>query len=183
MTLGTYSPRLRADINRYLLTSSRAAACRFDYCVVDGEKVDDAIEFGGLDFRLLHARIGLLDQRCIVLRHLVELPNGGVDLVDGPGLVAAVAGDRRHQRVGAARRLHHRPELLGGLGDKAWCNGHAYTLADIAVGCTLGYLDFRFAHIDWRDSYPNLAKLYEKLSARPSFAPSGGSPHAPSTFT
>jgi glutathione S-transferase len=60
--------------------------------------------------------------------------------------------------------------MSGGLGDKAWCNGHAYTLADIAVGCTLGYLDFRFAHIDWRDSYPNLAKLYEKLSARPSFA-------------
>jgi glutathione S-transferase len=57
-----------------------------------------------------------------------------------------------------------------GLGDKAWCNGHNYSLADIAVGCTLGYLDFRFAHINWRDSYPNLAKLYEKLAARPSFA-------------
>lgn len=56
-----------------------------------------------------------------------------------------------------------------GLADKPWCNGHGYTLADIAVGCTLGYLDFRFAHIDWRDTYPNLAKLYEKLAARPSF--------------
>ncbi|HET9024849.1 MAG TPA: glutathione S-transferase N-terminal domain-containing protein [Burkholderiaceae bacterium] len=57
-----------------------------------------------------------------------------------------------------------------GLGEKSWCNGHGYTLADIAVGCTLGYLDFRFGHIHWRDSYPNLAKLHEKLSARPSFA-------------
>ena len=57
-----------------------------------------------------------------------------------------------------------------GLGEKPWCNGHGYTLADIAVGCTLGYLDFRFARINWRDSYPNLAKLHEKLSARPSFA-------------
>ena len=57
-----------------------------------------------------------------------------------------------------------------GLSEKPWCNGHGYTLADIAVGCTLGYLDFRFAHINWRDSYPNLAKLHEKLSARPSFA-------------
>ena len=56
-----------------------------------------------------------------------------------------------------------------GLGDKAWCNGHGYTLADIAAGCTLGYLDFRFAHIQWRDTYPNLAKLYEKLAVRPSF--------------
>ncbi len=57
-----------------------------------------------------------------------------------------------------------------GLEDKAWCNGHAYSLADIAVGCALGYLDFRFGHIDWRSQYPNLARLYEKLAARPSFA-------------
>jgi glutathione S-transferase len=57
-----------------------------------------------------------------------------------------------------------------GLGEKPWCNGHGYTLADIAVGCALGYLDFRFPHIKWRDSYPNLAKLQEKLLARPSFA-------------
>ena len=59
--------------------------------------------------------------------------------------------------------------MSGGLEDKPWCNGHSYTLADIAVGCTLGYLDFRFAHINWREQYPNLARLYEKLAARPSF--------------
>ena len=56
-----------------------------------------------------------------------------------------------------------------GLGDKAWCSGTHFTLADIATGCALGYLDFRFAHIDWRSSYPNLAKLYEKLALRQSF--------------
>ncbi len=59
--------------------------------------------------------------------------------------------------------------MSNGLADKPWCNGHAYTLADIAVGCTLGYLDFRFAQIDWRTQYPNLARLYEKLAARQSF--------------
>ena len=56
-----------------------------------------------------------------------------------------------------------------GLAEKPWCNGGGYTLADIAVGCSLGYLDFRFGHIQWRDTHPNLARLYEKLSARPSF--------------
>jgi glutathione S-transferase len=56
-----------------------------------------------------------------------------------------------------------------GLGDKAWCNGHAYSLADIAVGCALGYLDFRFPQIDWRGPYPMLARHFEKLSARQSF--------------
>ena len=56
-----------------------------------------------------------------------------------------------------------------GLGDKAWCSGTHFTLADIATGCALGYLDFRFPHIDWRGSYPNLSKLYEKLALRQSF--------------
>jgi glutathione S-transferase len=57
-----------------------------------------------------------------------------------------------------------------GLGDKPFCAGIHLTLADIAVGCALGYLDFRFASIDWRGAYPNLARLYDgKLRQRPSF--------------
>ncbi|HVZ47081.1 MAG TPA: glutathione S-transferase N-terminal domain-containing protein [Ramlibacter sp.] len=59
-----------------------------------------------------------------------------------------------------------------GLGDKPFCAGIYLSLADIAVGCALGYLDFRFPEIDWRAPYPNLAKLHEKLAQRPSFADS-----------
>lgn len=55
------------------------------------------------------------------------------------------------------------------LADKPWCNGHAYSLADIALGCALGYLDFRFKEVDWRSPHPNLARHYEKIAARPSF--------------
>jgi glutathione S-transferase len=55
------------------------------------------------------------------------------------------------------------------LGERQWCNGEGYSLADIAVGCCLGYLDFRFPAINWREPYPNLANLLERLSARPSF--------------
>jgi glutathione S-transferase len=47
--------------------------------------------------------------------------------------------------------------------------GVGYTLADIAVGCVLGYMDLRFADIDWRRSHPNLARLNKKLVARQSF--------------
>jgi len=61
-------------------------------------------------------------------------------------------------------------ELARELGDKAWCNGEAYSLADIATGCALGYLDLRHPAIDWRGTYPNLLRLAEKLSKRPSFA-------------
>ncbi len=56
-----------------------------------------------------------------------------------------------------------------GLGERPWCSGIHHTLADISVGCALGYLDFRFGDIDWRTEYPNLARLHEKLSQRPSF--------------
>jgi len=56
-----------------------------------------------------------------------------------------------------------------GLGEKPFCAGIYLSLADIAVGCALGYLDFRFPQIDWRTPHPNLAKLHEKLMTRPSF--------------
>lgn len=59
-----------------------------------------------------------------------------------------------------------------GLGDQSFCTGINYSLADVTVGCALGYLDFRFADIDWRTTYPNLAQFYAKVSARPSFADS-----------
>ena len=55
------------------------------------------------------------------------------------------------------------------LGDAAFCRGIHYTLADVAVGCALGWLAFRFPEIDWRGDYPNLARLFDKLSERQSF--------------
>jgi glutathione S-transferase len=57
-----------------------------------------------------------------------------------------------------------------GLGDKPYCAGIHFSLADIAVGCMLGYLDFRFPQINWRADYANLAKLDDKLATRVSFA-------------
>ena len=56
------------------------------------------------------------------------------------------------------------------LGDSNWCMGTHFSLADIAAGCALGYLAFRFPEIDWNAKHPNLARLYEKLSHRPAFA-------------
>jgi glutathione S-transferase len=56
-----------------------------------------------------------------------------------------------------------------GLGETPYCAGNHYTLSDVAVGCTLGWVSFRFPEIDWRGDYPNLAKLFDKLSERPSF--------------
>lgn len=56
-----------------------------------------------------------------------------------------------------------------GLSDKPYCSGIHFSLSDVAVGCALGYLDFRFPDIAWRANYTNLAKLQDKLMLRASF--------------
>ncbi len=55
------------------------------------------------------------------------------------------------------------------LGDEDWCVDSTISLADVALGCALGYLSFRFSRIEWRQSYPNLARLDKKISQRGSF--------------
>jgi glutathione S-transferase len=57
-----------------------------------------------------------------------------------------------------------------GLGDKPFCSGVHISLSDVAVGCALGWLSFRFPEWTWRTDYPNLARLADKLAQRPSFA-------------
>lgn len=72
--------------------------------------------------------------------------------------------DRQMGKIDAALE-----QMSEKLGENAWCHGNQMTLADIAVGCALGYLLFRFPEIKWQASHPNLDRLYQKLLQRPSF--------------
>jgi glutathione S-transferase len=72
--------------------------------------------------------------------------------------------DRQMDKTAKAIR-----EMSEQLGGNAWCHGNQMTLADIAVGCGLGYLLFRFPAVQWQEQYPNLDRLYQKLMQRPSF--------------
>jgi glutathione S-transferase len=45
----------------------------------------------------------------------------------------------------------------------------AFSIAHIALGCVLGYLDFRFAALDWRSAHPGLDPWHAALAERPSF--------------
>lgn len=72
---------------------------------------------------------------------------------------------RQHDKI--ARSLEFMAEELG---EQNCCMGTHLSLADIAVGCALGYLAFRFPSNDWATRYPNLARLHDKLLQRPSFA-------------
>ena len=57
------------------------------------------------------------------------------------------------------------------LEGRNWCHGDRYSLADIAVGCCLGWLDFRKpGDVDWHAQYPGSAQHYKKLMERAAFA-------------
>jgi glutathione S-transferase len=72
--------------------------------------------------------------------------------------------DRQLGKIDAALQAMSR-----GLAEKPFCAGIHLSLADISVGCALGYLDFRFPNIAWREAHANLARLDDKLAQRPSF--------------
>lgn len=59
--------------------------------------------------------------------------------------------------------------MSSALGESNNCHNNQFGLADIAVGCALGYLDFRFPSLKWRAPYPNLDALYQRLMERQSF--------------
>lgn len=59
--------------------------------------------------------------------------------------------------------------LNADIAKKKWCVNETFSLADIALGCMLGYVDLRFKQLNWQDKYQHLAKHYGILIKRPSF--------------
>lgn len=63
--------------------------------------------------------------------------------------------------------------------DKTWGVNNKYSLADIAVGCMLGYVGLRFeGQINLTADFPNLANLHDAMLERPVFANSKPLPKA-----
>ena len=56
------------------------------------------------------------------------------------------------------------------LGDRPFCYGAGFTLADIAAGYAVGYLDQVLPQMDWRKAAPNLKRHAERMAARESFS-------------
>lgn len=73
--------------------------------------------------------------------------------------------DRQTGKINAALEA-----MATGLGEDAFFCENKYSLADIAIGCALGYLDFRFPTLGWRERHPALARYADKLFTRASFS-------------
>src|SRR5213075_2778848 len=70
------------------------------------------------------------------------------------------------------QRMHRGVALMAkDLEGRNWCHGDRYSLADIAVGCCMGWLDFRKpGDVNWADQYPGVERHYRKLMERAAFA-------------
>jgi glutathione S-transferase len=149
---------------------------------------------GKVPVLLLSDGDSLYDSRVIVeyldnrtpLAHLIPHDNGSRTavrrweaLADGicDAAVAAMLEGRRPEEQQSQANIEKQLEkVTRGLEvlnldiiKKKWCVKETFSLADIALGCMLGYLDLRFKHLNWQDKYPNLAKHYSLLIKRPSF--------------
>lgn len=110
----------------------------------------------------------------IVVRRWEALADGVCD--------AAVAVMLEQRRVAVDEALivrqmskvrHGLQTLEADLGPNKWCVNDSFSLADIAVGCLLGYVALRFAaSINLVDEYPNLSRLNTALLKRASFSDS-----------
>ena len=91
----------------------------------------------------------------------------------------AVSHDLREheaQRKPAAWYVKQRQKIQRGLatmerdlGRNEFCYGGKFSLADIAAGFALGYLDQVLQDTDWRSEFPDLKSLAARLAQRESF--------------
>jgi glutathione S-transferase len=108
----------------------------------------------------------------MMVRGVEALADGTTDAAVAATLERKRAADKQDADwIALQEKTMHRglAALADALGEKSLFLGTAMTLADIATGCALGYLDLRFAHLDWRATYPNLAQLAARLAERASF--------------
>jgi glutathione S-transferase len=99
------------------------------------------------------------------------------DGLQDAAIIARLEFNRPDKNESSARQIERQrgkiaaslAEMSRELGDNDFCVGNALTLADIATGCALGYLLFRYPDIAWEAQYPNLSRFYKKMSSRASF--------------
>ena len=90
----------------------------------------------------------------------IVIENRRVETERSPGWIV-----RQHSKLDAAMAA-----MANDLGERAWCVGEQYSLADIATACALGFVSFRLPQIDWRAKHPSLAGWFDRISLRDAFS-------------
>ena len=99
---------------------------------------------------------GIMDAS-VAISHSYVIPER-----DGDSLEASNRHQQKKIDLGLAA-------MAADLGDNAFCHGGAYSLADIAAGTALLYLDVILPKCDWRMRHKGLDRLAKYLAAKPSF--------------
>jgi len=103
----------------------------------------------------------------VLLRH--ALADGLMDsAVAGVGEMRRPEGlmwpdNLKRQKGKVTRALDAMEAQADGMGD-------TLDLGTLSVGCALGYVDFRYGDLKWREGRPKLAAWYEAFAKRPSMA-------------
>jgi len=109
----------------------------------------------------------------IAVKRWEALADGLIDAA----LAARLEGLRPDQTESSAKQIKRQREKISaalaemerGLDQNEFCVGKTISLADIALGCALDYLNLRFQDIDWASRHPALAHHAKKMLARDSF--------------
>lgn len=140
----------------------------------DGEALYDSVVIAGyLDNKTPVAHLIPQDNysRALV-RRWEALGDGVCDAAVAVVMEKRRAEDKQDQTVIDRQKLKVERGLrtmARDLGDGKWCMGESFTLADIAIGIALAYVELRLPEFQWKEEYPNLGKLYQQLMARASF--------------
>ena len=100
----------------------------------------------------------------------------------GDGIIDATVAISHEDRLPAAQRkdaewyAKQQKKIYAGLatmekdlGARNFCHGESFTLADVACGNALGYLDRALPTVEWRKAHPGLGRVSRSLAARESF--------------
>ena len=110
----------------------------------------------------------------VAVRRWEALADGVLDaglLVRYEGLRPAKERSKAWVEKQVARMKRSMELMAADIDGHPWCHNDRYSLADVAVGCALGWLDFRKpGDVNWFGDYSALAQHYAKLMERPAFA-------------
>lgn len=182
-----------------IVLAEKKIECEFvvDSPWIEGNRIADHNPLGKVPVLLLDDESTLYDSRVIV-EYLDTLspnkrliPSGGRERISvkrwealADGIADAAANALLESRRPDSERSpawieRQRSKMIAGLqvmaddlGENAWCHGNGLSLADVAAGSALGYISFRHPDIDWRGKHGALARHYDRLMQRPSFAES-----------